>query len=43
MDVALSLHKCVFENQGALARKGGLDIFKAQNPQADYINKAYVK
>ncbi len=43
MDVADKLTRCEFGDQGALAAPGGLDKFKAQYPDADYIVKAYLK
>jgi cyclophilin family peptidyl-prolyl cis-trans isomerase len=43
MDVAENLTKCQFSDQTALAGPGGMDAFKKMFPNADYINKAYVK
>lgn len=43
MDIADSLTRCEFGNQGELAAPGGLDKFKQSFPDADYILKAYIK
>ena len=43
MDIALSLHACEFGDQGGLAAPGGLDRFKREYPDADYITKAYIR
>ncbi len=43
MDVALSLAKVEFEDQGTLASPAGMDIFRDECPEADYILKAYVQ
>lgn len=43
MDVAQKLCHCEYDDQWGLMQEGGLDKFKAQFPEADYIVKAYVK
>lgn len=43
MDVADKLTRCEYGDQMGLAAPGGLDKFKAQYPDADFIVKAYVK
>ena len=43
MDVADKLFACEFRDQGALAASGGLDKFKTQFQNADYIVRAYIK
>jgi cyclophilin family peptidyl-prolyl cis-trans isomerase len=43
MDVAQKLCRCEYDDQWGLMQEGGLDKFKAQFPEGDYIVKAYVK
>ena len=43
MDIADKLTRCEYGDQGGLAGPGGLDKFKTQYPDADYIKKAYLK
>jgi cyclophilin family peptidyl-prolyl cis-trans isomerase len=43
MDVAQALAKVEFEDQPTLASPAGMDIFREEFPQADYILKAYVQ
>jgi peptidyl-prolyl cis-trans isomerase A (cyclophilin A) len=42
MDVVAQLTKCEFADQGVLAGPGGMDAFKKQFPNADYITQAFV-
>ena len=43
MDVADGLFKCQFDRQDILAKAGGMDAFKQRFPDADYINRAYIR
>ena len=42
MDVADSLTRCEYNDQGGLAAAGGLESFKKRFPAGDYITRAYV-
>jgi peptidyl-prolyl cis-trans isomerase A (cyclophilin A) len=43
MDIADSLTRCEYADQGGLAGPGGIDKFKSRFPSADYIKRAYLK
>jgi peptidyl-prolyl cis-trans isomerase A (cyclophilin A) len=43
MDVAQSLARVEYGDQGGLAGPGGMDAFKQRFPNADYIKTAYIK
>jgi cyclophilin family peptidyl-prolyl cis-trans isomerase len=43
MDVADSLARCEYNDQGRLKEEGGLADFKQRFPNADYITRAYVQ
>ncbi|MCH7472220.1 peptidylprolyl isomerase [bacterium] len=43
MEAADSLTRCEYRDQGGLAAKGGLERFKSQFPEADFITRAYIK
>lgn len=43
MDVANGLHRCEYNDQFGLSQAGGMDDFKEEYPDADYILKAFVK
>lgn len=43
MDVADSLTRCEFKDQGSLGQPGGMEMFKKMFPDADYITRAYFR
>lgn len=43
MDAVNALAKVEFEDQGTLASPAGMDIFRDEFPEADYITKAWVE
>jgi peptidyl-prolyl cis-trans isomerase A (cyclophilin A) len=43
MDVARQLHKCEWGDQQGLTTPEGVERFKQQFPQADWIKRAYIK
>jgi peptidyl-prolyl cis-trans isomerase A (cyclophilin A) len=43
MEAADSFARVEFHDQGGLADKGGIDTFREQFPEADYIEKAYIR